>query len=72
MTKTLRIHVYFNINWITFSLPVKIFGFMIQIVSRFGKTCIIYTFNFSTLVTYNTNLEYWIDVTFSGIVEILS
>ena len=40
-------------------------------MTGFGKTCIVHTYNFSTLVSHKIHLEWWIDVKLSGIVELL-
>ena len=46
-------------------IPIYIYTY----VTGFGKTCIVHTSNFSTLVSHKMYLERWIDVTLSGIVE---
>ena len=40
-----------------------------KFVTGFGKTCIVHTSNFSSLVIHNMYLQWQIDVKLSGIVE---
>ena len=43
----------------------------VQYVTGFGKTCIVHTSNFSTVVTHKISLERQIDVKLPGIIETL-
>ena len=58
-------------NWLVMLDNFYLFLYTYTYVTRFGKTCIVYTSNFSTMVTHKIYLEWQRDVKLSGIVESL-